>query len=99
VPGEQVPPQPSLGRSPQARVEGALHVGAQHAPLRQRSPEGHIVPLGHIAHPAGSAGSVPHARLDADAQLGQQEPPVQLLPPEHMVPSLHVRHTAPLPSR
>lgn len=99
VPGEHVPPQPSLGRSPHGLVEGALQVGAQQEPLRQRSPEGHIVPLGHIAQPAGSAGSVPQARLEAAAQAGQHEPSVQLLPPEHIVPSPQVRHTAPVLSR
>jgi hypothetical protein len=29
VPGVQVPPQPSLGALPHARVEGGVHVGVQ----------------------------------------------------------------------
>lgn len=99
VPGVQVPPQPSLGASPHARVEGGVQLGAQHAPLRQRSPLGHIVPFGHIGQPAGSVGSVPHASELADGHAGQHEPPVQVLPLVHIVPAPHVRQTAPVPSR
>lgn len=58
-----------------------------------------MVPLGHIAQPAGSEGSVPHAKLEAAAHAGQQEPSVHVLPPEHIVPSSQVRHTAPVLSR
>ena len=99
VPGAQVPPQPSLGLSPQGRVEGAVHVGAQQAPLRQRSPEGHIVPLGHIAQPGASTGSTPQASVPAAAQLGQHEPPVQVAPPAQTVPTPQLRQTAPVLSR
>ena len=99
VPGAQVPPQPSLGRSPQGRVEGALQVGAQQSPLRQRSPAGHIVPLGHIAQPGASTGSTPQASVPAAAQLGQQEPPVHVAPPEQTVPTPQLRQTAPVLSR
>ncbi len=99
VPGVQVPPHPSLGASPHGRVEGGVQLGAQHAVPRQRSPLGHIVPFGHIGHPAGSVGSVPHASVLAAGHAGQHEPPVQVLPLAHIVPAPQVRHTAPVPSR
>lgn len=99
VPGVQVPPQPSLGASPHARVDGGVQLGAQHEPLRQRSPLGHIVPFGHIGQPAGSLGSVPQASELAAGHAGQQEPPVHVLPLAHIVPAPQVRQTAPVPSR
>lgn len=99
VPAAQVPPQPSLGVSPHGRVEGGEHVGAQQLPLLHRSPEGQRVPLGHIAQPAGSIGSVPQSRLEAAAQPGQQLPPVHVVPAPHIVPSPHMRHTRPIESR
>jgi hypothetical protein len=99
VPGLHVPPQPSLGVLPQARVEGGSHVGAQHEPPRQRSPLGHIVPFGHAAQPAGSLGSTPHASDVADIHVGQHEPAVHVDPLVHIVPGLHIRQTAPEASR
>lgn len=98
VPGVHVPPHPSLGASPHGRVDGSVHVGAQHVVPRQRSPAGHMVPFGHIGQPAGSIGSVPHARVAADGHAGQHAPPVQLAPLAHIVPVPHVRHTAPVES-
>jgi hypothetical protein len=98
VPGVQLPPQPSLGASPHARVDGGVHVGAQQVVPRQRSPAGHIVPFGHIGQPAGSLGSVPHASVAAEGHAGQHEPAVQLLPLAHIVPVPHVRQTAPVES-
>jgi hypothetical protein len=99
VPGEQKPPQPSLGVSPHARVDAGVHVGAQHAPDAQRWPGGHITPFGHIGQPGASLGSVPHASVVAFGHVAQHEPPAHVAPGAHAVPIPHVRHTAPLASR
>lgn len=98
VPGAQVPPQPSLGVSPQGRVEGGEQVGAQQSPARQRSPAGQRVPTGHIAQPAGSLGSTPQSSELAEAHAGQQVSPSHVVPPEHMVPLPQVRQTRPIAS-
>lgn len=84
VPGVQVPPQPSAGASPQARVEGGVHVGAQQVVPVQRSPLGHMVPFGHIGHVAGSIGFVPQASVVGSAHPGQQTPLEQVLPVAHI---------------
>ena len=96
VPGEHVPPQPSLGVSPHGRVEGGAQLGAQQPLAPQRSPLGHIVPFGHIAQPGGSTGSTPHASVLAERQVGQHEPAVQVAPEAHIVPAVHVRQTTPM---
>ena len=93
VPGVQVPPQPSLGVLPHARVEGGVHVGVQQVVPVQRSPVGHIVPFGHIGQPAGSVGLVPHASVLPAAHVGQHELPMHVAPPLHIVPLPHVRQT------
>lgn len=98
VPGVQVPPQPSGGASPHRRDEGGVHVGAQQPVPVQRSPAAQRVPFGHIGQPGGSAGSKPHASVEAAAQGGQHEPAVQLVPDAHIVPSPQVRQTRPIPS-
>jgi hypothetical protein len=95
VPGEQVPPQPSLGASPHARVEGAEHVGAQQPLARHDWPAGHIVPFGHAGQPAASIGLVLHASVLGFAHAVQHEPPIHVRPDAHIVPSPHVRQTAP----
>lgn len=99
VPAAQVPPQPSLGRSPQARVEGGLQVGAQQLPPVQRSPASQRVPEGHAGQPGASTGSTPHSSVLGEAQLPQQTPPVHVLPASHCVPALHRRQMAPVASR
>jgi len=98
VPGEQVLPQPSLGASPHARIDAGVHVVAQHPIAAQRSPVGHIVPLGHIGQPALSLGLVPQASELAAGQLEQHVPPAQTLPLAHRLPPPHARHTAPVAS-
>lgn len=98
VPAVHVPPHPSRGASPQARVEGGAHAGAQQAGPVQRAPLGHIVPLGHIGQPAGSLGSVPQASVLGAAHVGQHMPLVHVLPGLHICPAPHVRHTAPVAS-
>jgi hypothetical protein len=98
VPGVHVPPQPSLGALPHARVEGAVHVGVQHEPLLHRSPDGHIVPGAHAGQPAGTLGVVPHVRAEGFGHAGQQLVPMQLDPVVHIVPVPHMRHTRPIES-
>jgi hypothetical protein len=98
VPGVQVPPHPSLGASPQARVEGGVQLGAQHAPPRQRSPAGQRVPIGHIAQPAGSLGSTPQSSELAEPHAGQQVSPSHVVPLEQRVPAPQVRQTRPIAS-
>lgn len=99
VPALQVPPQPSLGRSPQGRVEGGAQLGAQHAPPAQRSPASQRVPMGQAGQPGASTGSTPHARVLAGAHVLQHAPPVQVLPASHCVPSVQTRQIAPEASR
>jgi hypothetical protein len=98
VPGLHVPPQPSLGVLPHARVDGAVHVGAQHEPSRQRSPAGHDVPFGQAAQPGGSTGSSPHESVSAGAQPGQHTPAMHVDPAAHRVPVPQLRHTRPIAS-
>lgn len=95
VPGEHVPPQPSLGVSPHGRVDGALHAGAQQPLARHTWPAGHIVPFGHAGQPAASIGSVLHGSELALAHAVQHEPAIHVRPAGHIVPSVHVRQTTP----
>lgn len=97
VPAVQVPPQPSDGVLPQARVAGAVQVGAQQPAPVQRWPAAHMVPLGHAGQPAGSLGSKPHESALASSHRGQHAPPMQLEPEAHCVPVAQVRQTSPRP--
>lgn len=98
VPGVQVPPQPSLGASPQARSDAGEHVVAQQPLVPHRSPAGHIVPLGHVGQAALCIGVAPHASWSAAGQVGQHVPSTQVLPLAHELPVPHVRQTAPVAS-
>lgn len=76
VPGTHVPPQPSLGTSPQARVDAAVQLGRQQLPATQRSPRGHIAPSLHVRQIRPSAArtggiGVPHETLAVSGQNGQ----------------------------
>ncbi len=97
-PGVQVPPQPSLGASPHARIDAGEHVVAQQPLAPQRSPAGHIVPLAHIGQPALCIGVVPQVSSPAAGQFGQQLPPAHVLPLAHWLPVPHVRQTVPVAS-